>query len=373
MPKEKETKRFDTIDILKGLGILMMVAGHAGAPLKSFISLFHMAIFFIASGFCYSNKNSINIKSFIEFCKRRIKKLWFTYFFWTSLFILLNNIFIRINVYTNNADILKYATGKFVGVHSFLSLQDRFSSVFKAIFFQSEAELGGAFWFLATLFEISICYCLIDYLVRKLFKDKHIIIIQGIISLLFLCIGYYMSVKGIYFYGLNRMFSYYSLFYLGLIIKKSCISTKDRTDLIHIIIFVISTLLLFVLKQIGSVSIGSNIYTNPLFLIVVSFVGWQFTYEIAYFIGKINIFKKIWTIIGQNTLPVVVLHFLCFKIVNLIEVLVLGYPLFVIAAFPILHNNGLWWLAYIIVGLSVPVVLNLIRKKAMEYIKNKLK
>ena len=36
------------IDILKGLGILMMVAGHAGAPLKSFISLFHMAIFFIA-------------------------------------------------------------------------------------------------------------------------------------------------------------------------------------------------------------------------------------------------------------------------------------------------------------------------------------
>lgn len=39
-------KRNLVIDILKGLGIILMVAGHSGFPFTRFIYLFHMAIFF---------------------------------------------------------------------------------------------------------------------------------------------------------------------------------------------------------------------------------------------------------------------------------------------------------------------------------------
>lgn len=38
-------KRDETIDIIKGIGILCVVIGHAHAPFSSFIYLFHMAIF----------------------------------------------------------------------------------------------------------------------------------------------------------------------------------------------------------------------------------------------------------------------------------------------------------------------------------------
>ena len=47
-----EKERNVHIDIIKGIGIILMVYGHAAAPFKHFIYLFHMAIFFMASGYC---------------------------------------------------------------------------------------------------------------------------------------------------------------------------------------------------------------------------------------------------------------------------------------------------------------------------------
>ena len=52
-------KRRDlSVDIVKALGIVCMVAGHCVWPFTHFIYLFHMAIFFIASGYCYKEANS---------------------------------------------------------------------------------------------------------------------------------------------------------------------------------------------------------------------------------------------------------------------------------------------------------------------------
>ena len=82
--------------------------------------------------------------------------------------------------------------------------------------------------------------------------------------------------------------------------------------------------------------------------------------------------KKLWIVVGQNTLSVVVLHFLCFKLVSLIEVLIYHEPFYFIAAFPILHNNGLWWLAYLIVGLCIPIGLNIIYKNIIKLLKEKI-
>lgn len=47
-----------SIDIIKGIGIILMVGGHCGMPFTHFIYLFHMAIFFMASGYCFNASNS---------------------------------------------------------------------------------------------------------------------------------------------------------------------------------------------------------------------------------------------------------------------------------------------------------------------------
>lgn len=99
------------IDILKGVGIILMVAGHCGFPFTRFIYLFHMAIFFMASGYCWNIKNSKTIKSVIAFCKRKLASLWLPYVIWTSIFSLLHNWFIRVNVYTDNVLLLTETGG----------------------------------------------------------------------------------------------------------------------------------------------------------------------------------------------------------------------------------------------------------------------
>ena len=113
---DKKKTRSNEIDIVKAIGIISMVAGHSDAPFTKFVYLFHMAIFFIASGYFYKDEYSYNIKSFILFFRRKLKQLWFPFFFWNSIFTLLNNFFIKINIYTNNNSIYEYVNGPYMDI-----------------------------------------------------------------------------------------------------------------------------------------------------------------------------------------------------------------------------------------------------------------
>lgn len=66
-----------SIDIIKGIGIILMVGGHCGMPFTHFIYLFHMAIFFMASGYCFNASNSETMQDVLSFVKRKFKGLWF--------------------------------------------------------------------------------------------------------------------------------------------------------------------------------------------------------------------------------------------------------------------------------------------------------
>ena len=72
----KSDKRISEIDIIKALAIIGMVLGHAGAPFTHFIYLFHMAVFFIASGFVYKNVSTGKIKDIWRFVLKKIKQLY---------------------------------------------------------------------------------------------------------------------------------------------------------------------------------------------------------------------------------------------------------------------------------------------------------
>lgn len=104
------TKRNSIIDIIKGIGIILMVVGHSGFPFTKFIYLFHMSVFFIASGFCYKTENSDSINNCLYFIKRRFFSLWMPYIVWTTVFSLMHNVFILLNIYTDNPLILCYTT-----------------------------------------------------------------------------------------------------------------------------------------------------------------------------------------------------------------------------------------------------------------------
>lgn len=93
-------ERKKELDIIKGCGILLMVIGHSGFPFWHFIYLFHMPIFFIASGYVFNSSYSQNYDSIKTFVYKRIKSLWLPFFTFSSFFLLLWNVFVKINLYT---------------------------------------------------------------------------------------------------------------------------------------------------------------------------------------------------------------------------------------------------------------------------------
>lgn len=359
------TKQRDvSIDIIKALGIICMVAGHCRAPFTHFIYLFHMAVFFIASGYCFKETNSLSFASTRNFVKRKILTLWLPYALWTTIYSLLHNFFIRVNIYTDSSLLLEYVSGAYIKTTEYWSTSDVVKNIIKAMLLHGGTQMGGALWFLATLLEISIGYCIVNFALNCVFKNKKSIVFfaQSVISCLFLGLGFICYKTSNSFFGMDKVLSFYILFHGGFTVKKYGWSNVERKRSVHIVILALTFSLLLICNNMGSIELNENSYVNPLYFLVVSFAGWQFFYEIAIFLQQFSFIKYLFVCIGQNTLAVVILHFLCFKIVNYCGVLLNHQPLCLVAAFPILYNGGVWWVAYSIAGLAIPVMLSILWK-----------
>ena len=65
-------KRLDYIDLMKGIGIILVVAGHANSPFWEWIYSFHMGLFFWISGYTMAIKP---LPEFSLFLKRKIRTI----------------------------------------------------------------------------------------------------------------------------------------------------------------------------------------------------------------------------------------------------------------------------------------------------------
>ena len=127
--------RLVEIDILKGLGILAMVAGHVGfGELFNFaIHPFNMPLFFLASGFLYRCKGSFSLS-----IKKKAKTLLVPYLLFGLLFCII------------------WAPVQLFRGEPLLDL------AFHLLFMNSEGvPIGGALWFLTAFFFASVLFDLI--------------------------------------------------------------------------------------------------------------------------------------------------------------------------------------------------------------------
>ena len=144
--------RFFEIDIAKGIGIVLVVLGHAlayGCPNRLFtmIYAFHMPLFFFLSGFVFKPKNSV-----FDFVLGKIKSL------------LLPLVFFQF------ADNVIFYILKVAGKESCYGL----------------VNFGGL-WFITTLFYVSCLYYMIGEVALR--NNKHRNIVLFFISLVSLVLG----------------------------------------------------------------------------------------------------------------------------------------------------------------------------------------
>lgn len=131
--------RIKEYDVLKGIGILLVVLGHtgiSGLP-YTFIYAFHMPLFFFVSGCFYKQRN------FLMFLKKKANGLLLPYLFFVVCFFLMS--LLLNSVQSNNL-----LTGIQTTLSTINPADEHCWILYRTI------------WFLLCLFEISVMYYIID-------------------------------------------------------------------------------------------------------------------------------------------------------------------------------------------------------------------
>lgn len=85
-----------TWDVVRGIGIFMVVLGHcAPRSLVDFVYLFHMGLFFFVSGyFLKITDNGSFLENEKKYIKRKVRTLWLPFVIFTLFILVLQNFFV---------------------------------------------------------------------------------------------------------------------------------------------------------------------------------------------------------------------------------------------------------------------------------------
>ena len=139
---ETGKKRLSSVDILRAIGIIIMVAGHVGfgGKFDRYIHTFHMPLFFVLSGFLYRGKKDIPAGRLIA---DRARRLLVPYLFYGAV----NYIFWFF---------LDRGTG-----------ESWYGPLIKLFTYNTDhLPICGALWFLTALFWCELVYILLDRLIK---------------------------------------------------------------------------------------------------------------------------------------------------------------------------------------------------------------
>lgn len=350
------SNRDKTIDVLKGIGIVLVVVGHTYGPFNNFIYLFHMPLFFMASGYCMSGRYTDNTQGIKVLLFKRLRSLWAPYFIVNSVFMLLNNTFVRMNIYTIDEAFLKATIGNKWGIGKLYDLKELEDRILHAFLFNGSTQLTGATWFLEVLFFVTLLYALIDFVLKRIFKEKQRKIAHPIVAILLFTLGCKLRAYPLFSkYRMSTILVVILIFELGIYMREVKFSEKTQW-----IMTLASFVVLLIMSSYGFVELSENKFTDPIFLIVTSILGWFLIYGISRWMCKQKILKGLQGLLcffGKNSMPIIMFHFLCFKPVTLIQLKVYGFPQYMLAAFPVLKSDGMWWIAYSLCSLVLCTII----------------
>lgn len=259
--------RNNIIDVLKGLGMLLVYLGHSfifgkinfenstfcTEYIHSTIYSFHMPLFFIISGYLANNKREINIKLFY---KNKLKRLFLPYLVVNFMDFFPRKIFPNL-------------------------VNSNFECLFGVIFNGTKIS-----WFIYVLF---IMFLIFPILKEHIFdKDKFYIFI-----IVLLGINYFNIFSGIKIFALNKVFYYLLYFYIGYIFK----SKKDNFDVVfkNKLFYSLIAIVFFIYSYRV---FQKNIFTMVFFAII----GSVLLLNIAKKIPSNSKLYKILEYIGENSL-----------------------------------------------------------------------
>jgi fucose 4-O-acetylase-like acetyltransferase len=311
-----QEKEIEYMNVAKAIGICLIVLGHSfqetsSSSIRSFVYLFHVPLFFIISGYFFRDTY---IEQPLKLIINRIKSLWYPFFRWTLIFVLLHNVFFSVFIYSEKITFRNFPV-------PYYSYPDIFKKILDIFLFKRSEPLLGAFWFLQCLFFCVIIYLSLNIIIKRFNLNK---LILPLLILLIFFLGNAM-------YALNirlpllpwdiRLFCVTVLiYYIGKIYEQ--FESKIPMNIFYAALSFAALLLIDKLNLIKIINIESTFglsYKPVIYLILAPILGSYFIFYISKNIVKAPI-KKVLNYIGKNTIAILALHFLAFKIVSLLIV-----------------------------------------------------
>ena len=293
--------------------------------------------------------------------------MWIPYVVYNFIFLLLQNFWLQVGFLTSDKAYFSYNPFLNDGFCLPIDLGGAVKAFIKSLFFMNSRPFAGGLWFLGGLFYVTFLYVIVQFLMRKLKIEK----LHIIFSILFLVFGWlivkleFVQKMPILKQAAIILISEV-LFCIGTYIRDYVVIPKFKCQFYYAG-FVTFFLILCTLAYFGTVSIASVSIKNPLFYITGIMAGGGClvclikTLEIM----NANRIIKFFSYVGTKTIPILALHPICFKFVTFIQWKVYGGDKIMLAMYPVWKNTISWSLAYLIVGVFVPLLM------VMPFSKNK--
>lgn len=327
--------RNQTLDVLKGIGIILMVVGHSGPPecLNDVIYTFHMPLFFIASGWFFSERNLEDSRGFAV---RKIKNIYWPYLKWCVVFLLFHNVFYSIGILNNSY-------GSDDSVSHFYNIKEIVVNAINFTFRMTgyEGYLLGAYWFVRSLLWGSLLICFCSALMNKITKlEKHACI---------LTVAAFFGILGGVFSGLNIRIPFWpqggyremmAVFFLGMgyMLRKQEWWRSQWFLILSIFIIPISILIE-----------PTSMSTRPTFVMWIlipftSLAGYALVYKLSHtIVQQQEQISFALSYIGRQTFYIMTFHFLMFKPASLLKAYICGLDLRVVGCHPVIPPDGDYW------------------------------
>lgn len=331
------------MDVLRAITIILVVVGHSGFPFTNFIYLFHITLFFFISGYFFKDEY---VHQPITFIKKRIRSLYLPFVGYSLAFLSLHNVFYKLNFYSNK---ISYAKNFVINLYT---PADFIYRAIRNIKFIETEQLLGAFWFLPCLFSVSIMFLLICLISKYVFQ-KYSEYAKLLLVVLCFAFGTFASQKNVqfFFYGDIALVAVL-IYYFGYLYRRyeKYIQFKPY--------YLVPALLILLFSSFhGHIEMSLNKYPNMPFFIYNSLAGIYLSLYVAKHITNKGIIR-LFSFIGIHTIAILALHFLSFKLINFIQLTYFDYhiyPLYLMAIFPTLNTSGIWWVAYTLAGIGIPL------------------
>lgn len=324
-------QRIHEYDIIKCIGIVMVVMGHtkSGDYISHSVNFVHMALFFLLAG-CTNRKDDYytsvyNLKFFFW---KRIKSLYIPFLKYSLPIILLHNFFYYQGWYTNC-----------------YSLQGWIEQISRTILFSigTTEPLLAQLWFIKVLFITELLYAFLLYVLQRCHVNKWIIIIPlGVLALL---VNHEWFP---HFFRMNLIVPFRALliYSIGGEMWRLVQIRNNITIIIAgggVILWLFASTLFDETSILGAYGIAGLLIIP--FSVCLFVVLWNF----CKYIMKINLIDAIIEYVGRNTLPVYFLHYLAFRVITISYLFILGTD----TAYSRNHVEDIPWWLYVVLSIAI--------------------